>query len=84
MFLTSLSWFGAVLLLFTNTKVEAQEGCCPKKTVGSVSYTLLASDFHGELPHQCLNDCVYTRVVESKSLKVGKSLKIGKNRKNLI
>ena len=60
MFLTSLSWLAAVLLLFTNTKVEAQEGCCPKKTVGSISYTLLASDFHGELPHQCLNACVYT------------------------
>ena len=62
MFLTSLSWLGAVLLLFTNTKVEAQEGCCPKKTVGSVSYTLLMpGTFEGrELPKQCLNDCVYT------------------------
>merc|ERR1712226_300141 len=25
-----------------------------------VSYTLLADAFHGEIPHQCLNDCVYT------------------------
>jgi len=28
--------------------------------VGSVSYTLLQGDFHGSIPHQCLNDCVYT------------------------
>merc|ERR1719458_2164890 len=43
--------------------VESQsrlEECCTEKMVGSVSYTLLDAAFHGELPHQCLNDCVYT------------------------
>jgi len=50
-----------VLLLLTGPKVEAQDlECCTEKRVGSVSYTLLPGTFHGELPSQCLNDCVYT------------------------
>merc|ERR1711887_448706 len=36
------------------------EACCAEKMVGSVSYTLVEATFHGAIPHQCLNDCVYT------------------------
>jgi len=36
------------------------EECCTEKMVGSVSYTLLDGPFRGQIPHQCLNDCVYT------------------------
>jgi deleted-in-malignant-brain-tumors protein 1 len=64
MFLTNLPWLGKAFLLTTTiAMVESQsrlEECCTEKMVGSVSYTLLDAAFHGELPHQCLNDCVYT------------------------
>ena len=43
--------------------MEAQDmpmECCTEKMVGNVSYTLLPGTFHGELPSQCLNGCVYT------------------------
>ena len=36
------------------------EECCAEKMVGSVSYTLAEAPFRGAIPHQCLNDCVYT------------------------
>merc|ERR1719430_2703607 len=66
MFLTT-----ALLLLLARSlvvEISAQDECCPRKMVGSVSYTLLpasntslpAATSHRELPHQCLNDCVYT------------------------
>lgn len=61
MFLTNLPWLGKAFLLTTTiAMVESRWGCCTEKMVGSVSYTLLDAAFHGELPHQCLNDCVYT------------------------
>merc|ERR1719500_1868876 len=61
MFLTNLPWLGKAFLLTTTiAMVESLEECCTEKMVGSVSYTLLDAAFHGELPHQCLNDCVYT------------------------
>ena len=52
-----------LLLLLTNSMVVGMEAeqCCSRKMVGSVSYTLLLPEnFHQELPHRCLNDCVYT------------------------
>merc|ERR1712210_190171 len=61
MLLTNPSQLATVLLLLTRPKVEAKAlECCTEKRVGSVSYTLLPGTFHGELPSQCLNDCVYT------------------------
>jgi deleted-in-malignant-brain-tumors protein 1 len=68
MFLTNLPWLGKAFLLTTTiAMVESQSKlggtqmeCCTEKMVGSVSYTLLDAAFHGELPNQCLNDCVYT------------------------
>jgi len=65
MFLTNSPPFGLALLILLAksmvVEIKAQEGCCPRKMVGSVSYTLLRPEnFHQELPHQCLNDCVYT------------------------
>merc|ERR1712130_161976 len=40
--------------------VMPKEDCCIQKMVGSISYTLLEGPFQGQIPHQCLNDCVYT------------------------
>ena len=65
MFLTKL---GNAFFLLTIAMVESQprskeasEECCTEKMVGSVSYTLLQSGaFHGQIPHQCPNDCIYT------------------------
>merc|ERR1712106_839601 len=59
---------GKAFLLLTIAMVESQHGpmdmvseeCCTEKMVGSVSYTLLQDAFHGAIPHQCLNACVYT------------------------
>merc|ERR1711962_1627369 len=39
--------------------MDKQE-CCQEKNVGNVSYTLLANQYLGKIPDQCLNDCVYT------------------------
>jgi len=55
-FLTLLILLGKYLVV----EIKAEEGCCPRKMVGSVSYTLQPENFHQELPHQCLKDCVYT------------------------
>merc|ERR1712037_792879 len=63
MFPTNPSQLATVLLLLTGAMVEAQDvptECCTEKMVGNVSYTLLPGTFHGELPSQCLNGCVYT------------------------
>jgi len=62
MFFAKPSRLGTVLLLLTKGVVEAEEEeCCPKKVVGSISYTLVpAGTFRGELPQQCINACVYT------------------------
>ena len=72
MFLTNLPWLGTAFLLLSIAMVESQQGpmdmmmdtpeeeCCTEKIVGSVSYTLLQGNFHGSIPDQCLNDCVYT------------------------
>ena len=38
------------------------EECCTEKKVGPYTYTLLQGDFHGSIPHQCLNNCVYTLI----------------------
>ena len=52
--------FLTALLLFL-VETSAQDDCCPRKRVGSVSYTLLpAGTSHREVPSQCLNHCVYT------------------------
>jgi len=52
--------FLTALLLFL-VETSAQDDCCPRKRVGSVSYTLLpAGTSHREIPSQCLNHCVYT------------------------
>ena len=48
-----------LILTHTMWKTQANE-CCPMKMVGSTSYTLLAEHFHGKLPDQCTNSCVYT------------------------
>ena len=73
MFLSNLPRLGNAFLLTTIVAmVESQHGpmdqgygsgmeeCCREKMVGSVSYTLLDDPFRGQIPHQCLNDCVYT------------------------
>ena len=73
MFLNNLPRLGrAFLLTIIVAMVESQHGpmdqgygsgmeeCCREKMVGSVSYTLLDDPFRGQIPHQCLNDCVYT------------------------
>ena len=72
MFLTNLPRLGKAFLLLSIAMAESQQGpmdmvmdtlgeeCCTEKIVGSVSYTLLQGNFHGSIPHQCLNDCVYT------------------------
>jgi len=60
MFLTNPSWFIAVAFFFAMVKAEAEE-CCAEKVVGSVSYTLLPDAvFDGEIPGQCINNCLYT------------------------
>ena len=49
------------ILIIIKPLVEAQAGeCCPMKMVGSTYYSLLPAPFHGELPDQCFNGCVYT------------------------
>ena len=49
--------FLAVFLLVFEAGAEQ---CCPMKTVGNISYSLVSKLFHGELPSQCANGCVYT------------------------
>merc|ERR1712115_7880 len=72
MFSKKIFWFGSALLLIGvqaqshQMHVHAQAAeCCQEKTVGGVSYSLLPEDFHGSLPHQCLNSCVYTKTGKS-------------------
>ena len=64
MFLTKPPRFFLTLLIllakYMVVEIKAEEGCCPRKMVGSVSYTLQPENFHQKLPHQCLNGCVYT------------------------
>ena len=70
MILNNLLWLDKAFLLIAIgiARVESQnivvpptkEECCTEKMVGSVSYTLLPDLFHGTIPHQCLNHCVYT------------------------
>jgi len=61
MLLTNLA---TVSLFLTRAMVGARDSpsteCCAEKMVGAVSYKLLPGTFHGELPPQCLNGCVYT------------------------
>ena len=67
-----------LILTHTMWKTQANE-CCPMKMVGSTSYTLLAQHFHGKLPDQCTNSCVYTITNTSAPkfcFKKGKKLKI--------
>jgi len=52
--------------LLTIAMVESEsppmfEECCTEKVVGGVSYSLFHDVFHGSIPHQCLNNCVFTR-----------------------
>jgi len=56
----SWSLLGTFLLLAMAEPQDFPIECCTHKTVGSVSYTLLPEPFHGELPHQCKNKCIYT------------------------
>merc|ERR1711990_1122913 len=59
---TNLSLLLAALFLLSLTigMVEAKE-CCKEKRVGSTFYTLDHQLYsHGELPNDCLNNCVYT------------------------
>ena len=61
--LTDPFLFATKLLLLTKALAAAQVlpvECCTQKMVGSVSYTLLPHVFRGDLPQQCLNDCIYT------------------------
>merc|ERR1712032_1167554 len=57
---------GKTFFLLTIAMVESEsppihEECCSEKVVGGVSYSLFHDIFHGSIPHQCLNSCVYTR-----------------------
>jgi len=55
-----MAWLGVVLFLLTKSMVQSQATeCCATKMVGGVSYTLQPGIFDGEIPPQCLNDCVY-------------------------
>ena len=58
----SWSWslLGTILLQAMAEPQDFPIECCNRKTVGSVSYTLVPEPFHGELPHQCKNNCIYT------------------------
>jgi len=56
MFLT----FGKALLLLLAGSLALQDQCCFRKTVGTVSYSLLSDQPTTSVPDQCLNDCVYT------------------------
>ena len=49
-----------LLAVFLLVFEAGAEQCCPMKTVGNISYSLLSKPFHGELPSQCANGCVYT------------------------
>merc|ERR1712172_165579 len=40
---------------------DIHEECCAQKVVGNVFYTLFHDVFHGSIPHQCLNNCIYTK-----------------------
>ena len=39
---------------------DIHEECCAQKFVGDEVYTLF-HDAHGSIPHQCLNNCIYTK-----------------------
>ena len=61
---TNLALLRVVVFLFlavVGMAGAAEDECCKEKKVGSVVYTLLPPD-HADrkLPHQCLNNCVYT------------------------
>merc|ERR1719376_296670 len=69
-----LTKLGKVFLLLTIAMVESKsppirqgypwdihEECCAQKVVGNVFYTLFHDVFHGSIPHQCLNNCIYTK-----------------------
>merc|ERR1719352_1613220 len=63
-----LTKLGKVFLLLTIAMVESKsppirmhEECCAQKVVGNEFYTLFNDVFHGSIPHQCLNNCVYTK-----------------------
>ena len=67
MFFIDLARLGMTLLLLTIATVKAKpEQCCSKKIVGSISYTLLPDTVHGQLPNQCLNNCIYTYTEQPK------------------
>merc|ERR1712172_187293 len=69
-----LTKLGKVFLLLTIAMVESKsppirqgypwdihEECCAQKVVGNVFYTLFHDVFHGSIPQQCLNNCIYTK-----------------------
>ena len=49
-----------LLAVFLLVFEAGAEQCCPMKTVGNISYSLVSKPFDGELPSQCANGCVYT------------------------
>ena len=57
---SSLLLLATLLLLTMGKQVEAREEWCKEKRVGSVFYTLQPDAHKPQLPHQCLNNCVYT------------------------
>merc|ERR1719234_2502068 len=69
-----LTKFGNAFLLLTIAMVESKsppirqgypwdihEECCAQKVVGNVFFTLFNDVFHGSIPLQCLNNCIYTK-----------------------
>jgi len=51
----------ALLLYLIVGSLALQDHCCITKKVGGVTYFLLPSGaFNGEVPAQCLNDCIYS------------------------
>merc|ERR1712172_23483 len=77
-----LTKLGKVFLLLTIAMVESKsppirqgypwdihEECCAQKVVGNVFYTLFHDVFHGSIPHQCLNNCIYTKTFDPTSPK---------------
>ena len=67
MFLSNLPRLGKAFFLTTivamveaHPTVLPMEECCTEKMVGTVSYTLLEEHFQGQIPQQCINNCVYT------------------------
>merc|ERR1712172_155486 len=69
-----LTKLGKAFLLLTIAMVESKsppirqgypwdihEECCAQKVVGNVFYTLFHDVFHGSIPQQCLNNCIYTK-----------------------